>query len=178
MKTLLVTILILTSSFITLGQTKEIVATTDDGKKVILSSDGTWKYKIEVNSEKVTGELATFYFYRVREPGAFNNPLSISLDGKEIFEIAQDTYAAFQIKPGKYLFKMRNKDRGALPIEAEAGKTYYVLSSRVAGALLASYILSEVPKDQAVLQMKRMEVIKEGWQKKSDIVSFTKEKPE
>ncbi len=71
-------------------------------------------------------DKATVYFYCIEEVNALDSRATkVKIDGKPFFDIKEKRFIAFQMPPGKYILRQRQKQSEFL-LNVEAGKTYYV----------------------------------------------------
>jgi hypothetical protein len=151
-------------------------AATKDGKIVLLKSDGTWTYKLEITS-KTADEFATVYFYRVKEvSGIDNKNTGINIDDKEIFKMPQNRFLGVKIKAGNHRIKMRQKQSEML-LEVEAGKTYFIRVSETVAGFGYNDSLNEIAAKQAIFQMRDLSVLEDSKIKANEF-SYLKEKPQ
>lgn len=101
-----------------------------------------------------TDTKATVYFYRVRESNAMRKgQTGVTVDKIRLIQMPKATFAGFQFPPGKYELTMGHRETDLL-LNAEAGKQYFFRVSNTAAGFSQLQVLTQVPEEQAVHQMR------------------------
>lgn len=136
------------------AQSGPIEAKTEDGKLVVLSPDGTWKYKANEGKPNIfASDYAIVYFVRFKETfGMANRDRGVNLDDVEIFKMPQARFIGMKLKPGQYKLKMQ-QSKSQLHILAEAGKTYYIRISETTSGMGNDQSITELAEKEGIFQI-------------------------
>lgn len=109
--------------------------------------------------DKPKSDLATVYFYRVKEVnGLDNRNTKVKIEGKEIFKMPQHRFIGLRLTPGKYGLVLRQKQSEML-LTVESGKTYFIRVSEKAAGFGFNQSLTEIVEDQAIYQMRDLPLL-------------------
>jgi len=85
-------------------------------------------------------DKALLYVYRDAVFASASNLFEISIDGHSVGKLAEKTYLAVMLEPGKHRITRETSTRHILPINVGAGKTYY---AKISALPLTLSIVSE-----------------------------------
>ena len=139
---------------------------------VLAQSDATANKELA----KPTSDLATVYFYRVKEVnGLDNRNTKVKIEGKETFRMPQHRFIGLRLAPGKYGLMLRQKQSEML-LTVESGKTYFIRVSEKLAGFGFNQSLTEMPEEQAIYQMRDIPILEDS-KIRDKIADFVKDKP-
>lgn len=117
-------------------------------------------------------EKATVYVYSLQHVKTlWRAAFDVYIDEKKVAKLDGERVFVVRLVPGRHVFRSKDKKRGGLDMEFEAGKTYHVRMDMREGATVGPAGFSLVPIENATYELKRMKPIKKGDIKDPDIVS-------
>lgn len=106
-------------------------------------------------------QKATVYFYRVEEANRLDSrKAGLKMEGKDLLNMPEDNFVGFELPPGNYGLRMRQKQSEIL-LRAEAGKRYFIRVSQTVAGYGYNQNLALIPEDQAAYQMRDMKPLED-----------------
>ena len=114
--------------------------------------------KTEASQPKADSQMATVYFYRIKQFAGSGLEPSVYCDDKELARMDNGRYFGVTLAPGKHTCRMGDKQTG-FEIDMKAGEEYYGKVSLEAGFWKGHGRLTFVQKEQGAFEMKKVKLL-------------------